>query len=50
MNGAVAQNHKGKGNSVEITEGGAFGGGGNEGLCASGPEFVSTFEPNRLPN
>lgn len=49
MNGALAQNRKGKGNSVEITEGGAFGGGGNEGLCASGPEFVTTFEPEQTP-
>ena len=49
MNGAVAQNHKGKGNSILITEGGSFGGGGNEGLCASGPEFVTMFEPQQTP-
>ncbi len=49
MNGVLAQNRKGKGNSVQITEGGAFGGGGNEGLCASGPEFVAKFEPEQTP-
>ena len=51
LNGALAQNRKGKGNSVEITEGGAFGGGGNEGLCAGGPQFVTTLRTRcRRPN
>jgi hypothetical protein len=49
LNGALSQNRKGKGNAIQITEGGAFGGGGNEGLCASGPEFVTTFEPEQTP-
>lgn len=48
LSGSMAQNNKGKGDAVVFTKG-AFGGGGSEGLCASGPEFVTTFEPVQTP-
>jgi len=48
LSGAVDQNHKGKGDGMVITEG-LFGGGGEEGLCAGSPEFVTTFKPVQTP-
>ena len=49
LSGAVDQNHKGKGDGMVITEG-VFGGGGEEGLCAGSPEFVTTLTRSRPPN
>ena len=48
LSGAVDQNHKGKGDGMVITEG-VFGGGGEEGLCAGTPEFVTTYTPIQTP-
>jgi len=48
LTGSLAQNNKGKGNSVVITNE-AFVGGGEEGLCAGTPEFVSLFQPVQTP-
>lgn len=48
LSGSVDQNHKGKGDGMVITEG-VFGGGGEEGLCAGSPEFVTTLKPIQTP-
>jgi hypothetical protein len=48
LQGSVSQNHKSKGDAFVITNG-SFGGGGEEGLCASTPEFVTIFQPGQTP-
>ena len=50
LKGALAQNLKEKDNSFLVTEGGMFGGGGEEGRCAAGTtQFVAKFEPTQTP-
>lgn len=49
LKGSLAQNLKSKGNSFLVTEGGLFGGGGEEGHCAGTPQFVVKFIPVQTP-
>jgi hypothetical protein len=48
LTGTVSQNFKSKGDAFVIPSGN-FGGGGNEGLCASNLEFVTIFKPIQTP-
>jgi hypothetical protein len=50
LKGSLAQNLKEKDNSFLVTEGGMFGGGGEEGRCAAGTtQFVAQFKPTQTP-
>src|SRR5271166_3725027 len=48
LSGTLDQNFKRKGDGMVISKG-VFGGGGEEGLCAGSPEFVTTFVPVQTP-
>ena len=47
LSGSMEQNKSA--NDYVVINQGAFAGGGNEGLCASAPEFVTYFEPVQTP-
>ena len=48
LGGSLGNNNKAKDDFIPITEG-TFGGGGNEGLCASSFNFVTQWMPEQTP-